>query len=362
MSPAAYVDQANTGADNIVTSRSVTKPGGVASGDYGVFWLARWDGGSSFPAVTAPSGAVLRSTLTGTQLETLCYLLKVSGETSFTFSWTGTRWTTLCGMFFTGVDPALDLSTVPVNSASGSTSAISTTTVTTVVDAALAWHVNNISGASGFTHTPPTGFTEAADIAQWSAAYRISPGTGSQSAASASMSGSTNWTAGLVALAPATDTGTNANAGTASTTSEAQNPSAAVSGPAETAAATGTGQASVAGLSSLPATASATGTAADLSAQLAATAEASTATGQAPDVSVSNGLTVQAVFAPGTGSAEGALAQAGAVAGFAGVTGTAHEAPFVQPQTDARSRVSGREPVSSLSGREPASQYSGREG
>jgi hypothetical protein len=362
MPPAAYVDQANTGADDLVTSRSVTKPSGVASGDYGVFWLARWDGGSSFPAVTAPSGAVLRSTVTGTQLETLCYLLKISGETSFAFSWTGTRWTTLCGVFFTGVDPALDLSTVPVNSASGSTSAISTTTVTTVVDAALAWHVNNISGASGFTHTPPTDFTETADIAQWSAAYRISPGTGSQSAASASMSGSTNWAAGLVALAPAADAGTTANAGTASATGDAQNPSAAVSGPAETAAATGTGQVPAAGLSPLPAAASATGTAADLSVQLAATVEASTATGQAPDVSVSTGSTAQAGPATGTGSAEDALAQAEAVAGLAGVTGTAHEALFIQPQTDARSRVNGREPVSSLSGREPVSQYSGREG
>ncbi|MFJ4365067.1 hypothetical protein ACIP4S_13040 [Streptomyces chartreusis] len=199
----SYVAQANTGADELVSSRSVTKPGSVGAGHVGVFWLARWNESASFPAVTPPTGAVLAGTATGSNLQTLCYLLKITDESAFNFTWTGARWSTLCGVFVSGVDPALDLSTVPFNTASGSSSALGTTTVTTVADAALAWHVNNISGASGFTHTPPAGFTEVADIAQWSAAYRISPGAGGQSAADAAMSGSTAWAAALVALAPA---------------------------------------------------------------------------------------------------------------------------------------------------------------
>jgi hypothetical protein len=198
----SYVAQANTGADAIASSRSVAKPGGVTAGGVGVFWLVRWHESASFPAVTPPSGAVLRGTIATTLSQTLVYLMKVSAESAFAFSWTGGRWSALSSLYFSGVDPALDLSTVPFHSLTGSGTAITTLTVTTVDTAALAWNVNTLDGGSA-THAPPTGFTEVGDVTPWSSAYRIASGDGSQSASSATNGTSTGWAAGLVALAPA---------------------------------------------------------------------------------------------------------------------------------------------------------------
>lgn len=207
----AFVAEANTGVDALVSSRSVTTPAGVAAGDVGVFWLVRWSDTASFPAVTPPAGAVLRGTIATGELQTLCYLHKVGAEASFAYSWTGTRWSALSVLFFSGADPGLDLAAAPFQSATGSGTSITTLTVDTVAAAALAWNVDTIESASGVTHTPPAGFTEAADVPPWSTAYAISPGDGAQSASGATLSGSRVWGAGLVALAPAA-TGTTGDA------------------------------------------------------------------------------------------------------------------------------------------------------
>lgn len=232
----AYRTQANTGADTLVTTKSVTTPGGVVAGDVGVFWLVRWETGGSFPAVTPPSGAVLRGTILNGTEQTLCYLHKYTSESSFTFSWTGSRWSTVDAQWFSGVDPALDLSTAPFQSATGSGTAVSTLTVTTVDTAALVWLVNTIATSSS-THVPPTSFTETADISAWAAAYRISPGSGSQSASSATISPTGPWAAGLVALAPASgatpsgsDTGTGTEAQSLAATLSNQDTSAITEG------------------------------------------------------------------------------------------------------------------------------------
>jgi hypothetical protein len=110
-------------------------------------------------------------------------------------------------LFFSGVDPALDLATVPFASLTGTGTAVTTLSVTTVDTAALAWNVNTIDGGSA-THTPPTGFTEVGDVTPWSSAYGIASGDGSQSAAGATNGTSSVWAAGLVALAPVISVGT----------------------------------------------------------------------------------------------------------------------------------------------------------
>jgi hypothetical protein len=254
----SYLAEADTGADQLVSSRSVTKPAGVSSGHVGVFWLVRWDSGASFPAVTAPSGAVLIGTIATSKSQTLVYLHRVNAEASFAYSWTGTRWSALAAQFFSGVDPALNLSTAPFQSATGAAAPVSALTVTTVAGAALAWHVNTIDTESGITHTPPTGYTETGDVATWSAAYLISPGAGSQSASGATFSPSQMWAAGLVALAPAASgaTGDAALAGTATLSAAGLRAAAGSSALAATAALSTSGVRATAGGAILTSTAS----------------------------------------------------------------------------------------------------------
>lgn len=211
-----YLAQANTGADALASVRTVTKPAAVGSGAVGVFWLVRWHESGSFPAVTPPAGAVLRGTITTTSMQTQCYLHRVDTETSFAYSWTSGRWSTLAAVWFADVDPTADLSTVPFQSATGSGTAIGTLTVTSNIDSALAWHVNTID-TSGVTHTPPTGFTEVADVSPWASAYRITVASGSQDASGATASPTTAWAAGLVALPPAPTGGVTGDAALTST-------------------------------------------------------------------------------------------------------------------------------------------------
>lgn len=192
--------------DQLQTSRLVGKPSGVASGDYAVFFLDRYDLGSSFPAVTAPSGTVLRGTVSNARIETKVYLKKVASEINWTFSWSGARWSSLSVLFFRGPDTALDLATVPFNTATGDGTAISTTSVTTATGAALAWNVNTQDYASTTTHVHPTGYTEVHDFDAYDTAYKIAAGS-SESAASATNSVSQVWIAALVALQEASSAG-----------------------------------------------------------------------------------------------------------------------------------------------------------
>jgi hypothetical protein len=296
----AYLAQANTGADALVTTRAVSKPGGVNAGDVGVFWLVRWSDAASFPAVTPPAGAVLRGTITNGTEQTLCYVHRVNAETTFTYSWTGGRWSALSALFFSGVDPVLDLSTAPFQSATGSGTSITTLTVTTVDAAALAWNVNSIA-TSGISHTPPTSFTEVADVSPWASAYRISPGSGSQSAADAANSPTAQWAAGLVALAPAAAGGVSGDA--------------AVSG---TATVTAAGVRAAAGSAALAATASlaASGLRATEGGAAVVTAATLTADGLRGAV---GGATSAATAALAASGVRGAVAAAG-LAGTANMT------------------------------------------
>lgn len=200
----SYVDQANTGDDAFVSSVSVTKPAGVVANDVGVFHVQRWNSSNDFPAVTAPSGAVLRGTTVsgagGAWIEKQTYLIYVDAQSSFLFSWTGQRWSTLAALFFTGVDQALDLATVPFDVASASGTSIPSVSVTTVADAGLSWnaHTSDVT-----TATPPTGYTEVHDPNVYASGYKIATGTGETASGGTLSASSAHIIASLVALAPA---------------------------------------------------------------------------------------------------------------------------------------------------------------
>ena len=294
-----YLAQANTGADALASTRSVTKPAGVTAGAVGVFWLVRWHESGSFPAVTAPAGAVLRGTITTASMQTQCYLHRVTAETAFAYSWTSGRWSTLAGLWFSGVDPTLDLATVPFQSATGSGTAIGALTVTTSADSALAWHVNTID-TSGVTHNPPAGFTEVADVSPAAAAYRITVASGSQDATGATVNPTTAWAAGLVALAPAAASGATGDAALAGT-----------------AALAATGRRATAGSTALAGTANLTGSG---TRQASATASLTATAGLAADGTVSSHTTGDATL-----SAVAALTAGGQRAAIADteLTGTA---------------------------------------
>lgn len=211
-----YLAQATTGSDSLASTKTVTKPAPVTTGAVGVFWLVRWHESGSFPAVTPPVGAILRGTITTASMETQCYLHRVAAETSFAYTWTSARWSTLAAVWFSGVDPGVDLATVPFQSATGSGTAIGALTVTSDIDSALAWHVNTID-TSGVTHNPPTGFTEVADASPAASAYRIAVVSGSQTADGGTVSPTSGWAAGLVALPPATVAGATGDANLAAT-------------------------------------------------------------------------------------------------------------------------------------------------
>ena len=205
----SYVDQANTGADVLAASRQVTRPATVESGDVVVLTLVRWESANSFPATTGPAGSVRRGSIIagagGSWQDSEVFLLRVGSETSWTVSWTGSRFGCLFAEFFRGVDPGLDLATVPFQITSAlNTAAVPTATVTTVAGAGLSWHVNTQGYSATTTHEPPTGFAEAADTDPWASAHRIAAADGPVSASGATASSSQpQMIASLVALAPA---------------------------------------------------------------------------------------------------------------------------------------------------------------
>lgn len=206
---ATFVDSA-VNAQAFRAAVSIDVPAGAASGDVAVLFLDRWNDSNSFPVPSGPAGAVLRgmqvANLSDDWIQTDVFLIYIDGQTTLEFTWSGDRWTSLGGLFFTDVDEGLDLSAVPIDFATAtSTATPPAVTVATVSDAALAYDDSTSaeSTSSSTTHQPPTGYTEAYDLRTDSAAWRISPGDGDQTASGASVSASQPVIiTALVAVAP----------------------------------------------------------------------------------------------------------------------------------------------------------------
>lgn len=308
---AVFLASAGTGNSASVTSRTITRPAAAnTADDVGVFFLERWQ--SDNPAVTAPAGTVHRGqVLHGVgqaKVDTYLVRLTASPPASWTFSWSTGQWTTLQAMFFRGIDPALDLAAVPFHSWSGTAGTFGTTTVTTVLDAALCWSSYNDTSSA---HTPPTNFIEAQDADCGSTAYRISPADGSQSAVGGSVTSSSNSIAVLLALAPATtgpNTGTATGTALFTTSAAGQRPAAGSTSATASFAASAVGAAPAVGVNS--------GTA-------AGTANwAGVANGTAPAVGVNSGTA--AGTANWAGVAVGGAVHTGAVTGTSVWAGSAN--------------------------------------
>lgn len=162
----SFLDATTTGNTAFASSRAVPVPtggGALQADDVVVVRLSRWE--SSNPAVTTPAGTWVHRTqaVNGSgKIDTYLKRLTASDSGTYTFSWTGSMWTTGQAVAYRGVDPAVDLSTIPLHQVTNSGTAWPAATLNSVSAGVLDWHGYSESGG---THTVPTtpAFTEVED-------------------------------------------------------------------------------------------------------------------------------------------------------------------------------------------------------
>jgi hypothetical protein len=133
----------------------------------------------------------------------------LGGETTYTFNWGTSRWSTLASTYFTGRAQDLDLSTLVRSGTTGSGTSITSRSVTAATGDDLAWGVDCHEYNGGETHAPPTSFTEVYDNEAGDAAYRANVASGTQTASGATISSSQNFAVELIALPAAGGGGSN---------------------------------------------------------------------------------------------------------------------------------------------------------
>lgn len=164
--PVSYLDSTTTGTTAFAASRAIPVPtggGALQADDVVVVRLSRWE--SSNPAVTTPAGTWIHRTQQANgsgKIDTYLKRLTAADSGTYTFSWTGSMWTTGQATAYRGVDPAADLSTIPLHQVTNSGTAWPAATLNSVGAGALDWHGYSESGG---THTVPTtpAFTEVED-------------------------------------------------------------------------------------------------------------------------------------------------------------------------------------------------------
>jgi hypothetical protein len=167
----SYIDSTTTGNTALASSRAVPVPVGTVVDDVVVVRLSRWE--SINPAVTTPGAPWVARTqaVNGSgKIDTFLKRLTATDSGTYTFSWTGSMWTTGQATLYRGVDPAANLATVSLTSATNSGTAWPAMTLNGLADGALDWHGYSESGG---THTPPTSWTEVEDNDSDDSAYRI---------------------------------------------------------------------------------------------------------------------------------------------------------------------------------------------
>lgn len=173
-------------------THSVAVPTGAASGDVAVILLGQWSAAGTTPTVTAPSGFAQKGgffTAPDGLAKNSVWWKRLTGPDSGTYAWSyqSSFWSAVqCTMFrdcATSGDP-WDAVATPLTGLFNTTVA-SISVTNTDVSGALVWCVYNDSAA---THTPPTGFTEAAEVDSMSMAYRFPGSAGSQTASGGSLS------------------------------------------------------------------------------------------------------------------------------------------------------------------------------
>lgn len=191
--PVEYVASANSGPTDNDSSQTVTVPAAVQSGDVAVLFADRWNSSASLPATTGPAGAVERFTSpiasgSDNNVQTSVYLLRLSGESSLAVSWSGYYWSTLGALFFTGVDPAVDLASVPLDSAPAAGAATAPdVSVTVSAGSALAFDFNGEGDPTPDAYTPPTGYTLGAVMDSQACSYAIATSGGTKTVTGATV-------------------------------------------------------------------------------------------------------------------------------------------------------------------------------
>lgn len=181
-----------TGDATNVTSRAPAVPSGAVANDIAIVYLGRWDGTSGTATITPPSGFTQKDTFTSGDSLAKCSIWwkrLTAGDTgTYSFSWTGSHYTTAQCVLFRGCITSGDpFDGTPVKNA-GTYGTYATLSLTTTDAAgALIWAAYNDTSAA---HTPPTGFTEDADNDCGTLAHRFPGSAGSQSAASGSVASS----------------------------------------------------------------------------------------------------------------------------------------------------------------------------
>jgi hypothetical protein len=189
----SYVAGSDTGNSVQATSRGTAVPAGAAVDDIVVAWLGQWQSGSTPTGMTPPTGFTQKgaswSSGDGAARNSTWWKRLTAADTgTYTFSWTGSFWTTLQCQCFRGVVTSGDpFDGTPVT-AVGTWGAIPTQSKD-LSDAGggLVWAVYNDTAG---LHTPPTGFVETADVDSGSMAYSLPGSAGPIGAAGASIASS----------------------------------------------------------------------------------------------------------------------------------------------------------------------------
>ena len=196
----AHRNTTTTGNAQLVSSLAVNVPAGAAVDDIVVVLLYRWE--SINPAVTAPSGFVhlgtqqVSTATPGTKLDYYYKVLTAADTGTYSFSWTGTMWTSISASAFSGCTGTPTV----VNANSGSTGTPFTMSGTLAATSDLLWGLGCDSAATRTPPTSPSAFTEQVDNDSISTATLNAVAAGSVSVSGATQT-VTDWTGvSLVAL------------------------------------------------------------------------------------------------------------------------------------------------------------------
>jgi hypothetical protein len=195
-----YRSSSNTGNDSNASQQSPAVPSGAAAGDVVVAVVTRWGGVN--PAITPPSGfnPVGTQAVNGdAKLDIFWKRLTGADVGTYLFSWGSAMWSHVHCFCMTGVKVSGDPIGLNTATWTGTAGTYGTTQLTTAFVPGLVWSVYNDTGG---THTPPTNFTEVIDFDSGAGAYYLPGSSGANSAASGSVTSSSNAIAALIGLEP----------------------------------------------------------------------------------------------------------------------------------------------------------------
>lgn len=204
-----YVAGSNSGNATQLTTGATAVPVGAAVDDIVVIWLGQWQSGATPGGMTPPSGFAQQggtwtSGDSAAKNSTWWKRLTAADTGSYSFSWTGSFWTTVQAQCFRGVVASGNPFDGTAVTAAGTWGAIPTQNKSLSDPAgAMVWAVYNDTAG---LHTPPTGFIETADVDSGAMAYLLPGASGAIAAAGSSIASSSPAGLWYGALLPAEPT------------------------------------------------------------------------------------------------------------------------------------------------------------